>query len=183
VEESVSRLSERIKRVRLEQGLTLRALAARARVSAGTVQKIEAGRLVPSVEVFMKISKALRRRASYFLGDEDGSVEVRVIRRGERKSLDAGARIRIESIAETLREPRMEAYMVQVPPRARSGRPLGFSGELLFFCSKGSVDFLVRGKKERLRQGDTLHLKAAIPHRFENSSSSPAELVVVWSPG
>jgi len=145
VEESVSGLGERIKRVRLEQGLTLRALAARARVSAGTVQKIEAGRLVPSVEVFMKISKALRRRASYFLGDEDGSVEVRVIRRGERKSLHAGARIRIENIAETLREPRMEAYMVAVPPRARSGRPLGFSGELLFFCNKGSVDFLVRG--------------------------------------
>ncbi len=182
MEETVSRLGERLKRVRLQQGLTLRDLASRARVSAGTVQKIEAGRLVPSVEVFMKVTKALRRRASYFLGDEDGSVDMRVIRRGARKLLDAGARIKIESIAETLREPRMEGYLVTVPARARSGRPLGFSGELLFFCNKGSVDFFVRGKKEVLRQGDSIHFKAAIPHRFENHSPAPAELLVIWSP-
>ncbi|HVA81944.1 MAG TPA: XRE family transcriptional regulator [Candidatus Binataceae bacterium] len=182
MEETVSRLGERMKRVRLEQRLTLRDLASRAGVSAGTVQKIEAGRLVPSVEVFMKITKALRRRASYFLGDEDDAVDVRVIHRRARKLLDAGARIRIESVAETLREPKMEAYLITVPARARSGRPLGFSGELLFFCNKGTVDFAVRGTKEVLRGGDSIHFKAAIPHRFQNNGAAAAELLVVWSP-
>lgn len=182
MDDTVGDLGPRLKRVRLEQGLTLRALADKAQVSPGTIQKIEAGRLVPSVEVFMRVAKALRRRASYFLGDEDGAADVRLIRRSARKSLDAGAKIKIESIAETLREPRMEAYVVHVPPGARSGRPLGFNGELLFFCSKGTLDFFVRGRKEILRQGDTLHLKAAISHRFENNSSSTTEMLVVWSP-
>ncbi|MDO8431159.1 MAG: XRE family transcriptional regulator [Candidatus Binatus sp.] len=182
MEETVSKLGERLKRVRLEQGLTLRDLGLRAQVSAGTIQKIEAGRLVPSVEIFVKVTKALRRRASFFLGDEDGAADVRVIRREARKSFDAGARIKIESIAETLREPKMEGYLITVPKRARSGRPLGFSGEILFFCNKGSVDFFVRGKKEVLRQGDSIHFKAAIPHRFQNNGPIVAELLVVWSP-
>jgi transcriptional regulator with XRE-family HTH domain len=181
-EENLSRLGERLKRARLERGLTLRKLAEEAHVSPGTIQKIEAGRLVPSIEIFVKVVAALRLRASQLLGEEDGPVDVRIIRADSAKSLSTGSRIRILNIAEALQDPKMEAYLAKIPPRGRSGRPLGFSGEILFICKKGTVDFWVRGKQEVLREGDTLHIKAVVPHRFENRGGVDAELLAIWSP-
>lgn len=181
-EENLSGLGQRLKRARLERGLTLRKLAVEAGVSPGTIQKIEAGRLVPSIEIFVKVAKALRLRASHLLGEEDGPVDVRIIRANSVKSMSTGSRIRIQNIAEALREAKMEAYLVKIPPRGRSGKPLGFSGEILFICKKGAIEFWVRGRKEVLREGDTLHLKAVVPHRFENKSANDAELLAVWSP-
>ena len=175
-------LGQRLKRARLERGLTLRKLAEQARVSAATIQKIEAGRLVPSIEIFVKVTKALRLRASHLLGEDDSPVDVRIIRADSAKSHSTGSRIRIQNIAEALQEPKMEAYLAKIPPRGRSGRPLGFSGEILFICKKGTVDFWVRGKQEVLREGDTLHIKAIVPHRFENRGGVDAELFAIWSP-
>ncbi len=181
-EENLSGLGERLKRTRLERGLTLRKLAEEAQVSPGTIQKIEAGRLVPSIEIFVKVVAALRLRASHLLGEEDAPVDVRIIRANTAKSLPTGSRIRIQNIAEALREPKMEAYLVQIPPRARSGRPLGFRGEIVFIGKKGTVNFWVRGRQEVLHEGDTLHIKAVVPHRFENRSGVDAEIFVIWSP-
>jgi transcriptional regulator with XRE-family HTH domain len=181
-DESLSTIGQRIKRARLERGLTLRKLAEEARVSPGTIQKIEAGRLVPSIEIFVKVVKALGLRVSHLLGEEDGPADVRVIRADSAKSLPTRSRMRIQNIAEALREPRMEAYLAKIPPRARSGRPLGLSGEILFICKKGTIEFWVRGQREVLHEGDTLHLKAVVPHRFENRSATAAELLAIWSP-
>jgi transcriptional regulator with XRE-family HTH domain len=181
-EENLSAIGERLKRARLERGLTLRKLAGEAGVAPATIQKIEAGRLVPSIEIFVKVVKALRLRASHLLGEEDGPADVRIIRADTGKSLPTGSRIRIQTIAEALREPKMEAFMVKIPPRAGSGRPLGFSGEILFICKKGTIEFSVRGRQEVLRKGDTLHIKAVVPHRFENRSAADAELLAIWSP-
>lgn len=180
--EGADGMGERIRRVRLERGLTLRQLARAAVVSPSTIHKLENGQLVPSVEVFVKVARALHRRASYFLGDEDGAVEMRLVRRAGRRLLLTDSRLHIEAVAEALREPRMEAYVVTVPPRARSGSPLGYKGELLFFCCKGAIDFMMGARTERLEPGDAFHLKASIPHRLTNPSATPAEVLVVWAP-
>jgi transcriptional regulator with XRE-family HTH domain len=174
-------IGERIRRVRTDQGLTLRAVAETAGVSPGTVQKIEAGRLVPSIQIFMRVAAALGRRASYFLGDEDGTVELRVIRRGGGRVLPTRSRMRISAVAETLHDPKMEAYLVELPAQARSGRPLGYRGELLFYCLRGGVKFWSRGRTETIRAGDTLHLKADIPHHWQNPTDIPAEMLVIWA--
>jgi transcriptional regulator with XRE-family HTH domain len=183
-EETVERIGERIRRSRVQLGLTLREVAKVAGVSAGTVQKVESGRLVPSVAVFVKIAKALHRRASYFLGDDEEQerVDLRVIRKRKRNLVPTGSRFRIEAIAEALRDSRLEAYVLTIPRGAESGEPLGYSGELLFFCMRGRINFNVRHTEEVLRSGDTLHLKADIPHRWRNAANRPAELLIVWSP-
>jgi transcriptional regulator with XRE-family HTH domain len=60
-----------------------------AGVSSSTVRKLENGRLMLTVEVFVKLTHALHRRPSYFLGDEDGAVDRRLIRRDVRRHMPA----------------------------------------------------------------------------------------------
>lgn len=174
-------IGARIRQARVEQGLTMRAVAEAAGVSPGTVQKIEVGRLVPSVEIFVKIATALRRRAGYLLGEEDQKPDLRIIRRGFAHVVSARSRAKILRIAEALRDPQMEACIIELSPRAQSGRPLTYNGEVLFHCLGGRVRFSVRGATENLSEGDTLHLKADIPHRWENPGKERARMIAVWT--
>jgi hypothetical protein len=48
--------------------------------------------------------------------------------------------------------------------------------------NRGRINFNVRHTEEVLRSGDTLHLKADIPHRWRNAANRPAQLPIVWSP-
>ncbi len=176
-------IGARIRQARIQQGLTLRAVAEAAGVSPGTVQKIEVGRLVPSIEIFLKVAKALRRRVSYFLDEDDEKSDLRLIRRGCGRVVPTRSHARITSIAEPLRDPKMEACVIDLPAGAQSGRPLTYAGELLFYCLGGAVRFFVRGGMEILRDGDTLHVKADIPHRWENPGKAPARMIAVWVRG
>lgn len=48
-----------VDKVRIEKGVSIRELAARAGISKSHVQRIEAGESVPSLEVICRIAKAL----------------------------------------------------------------------------------------------------------------------------
>jgi transcriptional regulator with XRE-family HTH domain len=80
---SVRRVAERFKLARREAGLSLRQVAERAGLAASTVHKIEAGRLVPSLAVCIRLADALDQRISYFVeeGDTDHP-DVRFVARG-----------------------------------------------------------------------------------------------------
>src|SRR5260370_566465 len=139
--------------------MTLGKVAEAARVCRGTGQKIEAARLVPSIEIFAKIVRALHRSPSYFFGEGENQVNVRIIRASEMQSIAAASSIHILNIAKTLHDPRMEAFLVRLPPHTRSGRPIGTYGELLFIMKKGTLNFQVNGKREVLREARGVQLK------------------------
>lgn len=48
-----------VDKVRIEKGISIRELAARARISKSHVQRIEAGESIPTLEVICRIAKAL----------------------------------------------------------------------------------------------------------------------------
>lgn len=48
-----------VDKVRIKKGVSIRELAARARISKSHVQRIEAGETMPSLEVMCQIAKAL----------------------------------------------------------------------------------------------------------------------------
>lgn len=48
-----------VDKVRIEKGVSIRELAARARISKSHVQRIEAGETMPSLEVMCRIARAL----------------------------------------------------------------------------------------------------------------------------
>lgn len=48
-----------VDKVRIEKGVSIRELAARAKISKSHVQRIEAGETMPSLEVMCRIARAL----------------------------------------------------------------------------------------------------------------------------
>lgn len=180
---SLHKMAERLRRAREEAGLTLRQVAARANLAPSTVQKVESGKIVPSVAVMVRLADALNRRASFFIEDDAQAVaDIRFVPRGAgRRVGKASAPVRFEQIAEPLVNPKMEAFLIQVRPGGRSGsdEPIIYRGEEIVVCTRGTLVFEVRGQQYGLRRGDTLHFKGDIPHSWFNPGPGDAEMLMV----
>jgi transcriptional regulator with XRE-family HTH domain len=64
-------VGQRVKALRLEQGITQADLAAMLALDETTIRSIEAGRRGMSLETLTRVSKALRAKPSSLLGDDD----------------------------------------------------------------------------------------------------------------
>lgn len=60
-------ISEKIRKHRLENGMTIDELAVKVRIGRGIMEAIEENKLVPDVQTLLKISTALDIPASEFL--------------------------------------------------------------------------------------------------------------------
>ncbi len=180
---SVRRVAERFQVARREAGLSLRQVAEKAGLAASTIHKIEAGRLVPSLAVCIRLADALDRRISYFV--EEGETEhsdVRFLPRATGRITHArGSRLHFEHVAEPLVNPRMEGFVVTVAPGGKSGAdvPIRYRGEEIVFGLEGHVRFLIRGESYVVATGDTLHLKGNVPHTWENPGTETARVLMV----
>jgi transcriptional regulator with XRE-family HTH domain len=183
-ERIVSKLGERIRGIRQASGLSLKEFGQLAGVAPSTVQKIESGRMVPSILVLMKITRGLNRSLNFFLEEGEELPEVRLIRRRDRKrSSNPEIGAIIESIATPLKDGLLEAYVLRIEAGGEVvGGPLSHSGEELVYCRRGRVEFTIGGKRHVLNQGDVLHFKVAIPHHWRNPSAKPAVLIMVNTP-
>jgi transcriptional regulator with XRE-family HTH domain len=64
-------INERLKKIRKEQGLSLRALAEKSGISKSTLNDIENGKSNPTTETLAKIAKALNIKVSDFFRTEN----------------------------------------------------------------------------------------------------------------
>ena len=175
-------LGARMKACREEEGMTLLDLAERSGVAPSTVQKIEKGHMVPTIAVLMKIAGGLRRRVSYFLGDDEGSLDVSHRSAAGRPAMATTNQIRVERLAADLRDPDFDAYEIIVPAGKSSGKePLRHRGDELAVCLQGEVEFEIGDQRIVLRVGDSLHFKSKLPHSWRNSGKRAARMIVVGS--
>ena len=62
---------ERVKKIRLEKGLTQKELAEKCKIDPANLRKYESGRQNPKIETIEKISKVLQVSIQYLLGWSD----------------------------------------------------------------------------------------------------------------
>jgi transcriptional regulator with XRE-family HTH domain len=67
-----------LQRVRVEQGLTQKEVAEKAGIHPNTVARLERGKMEPSWQLVLAISKALRVTCEVFSNTERGSTELMV---------------------------------------------------------------------------------------------------------
>jgi transcriptional regulator with XRE-family HTH domain len=176
-------IGERLNRARESMGLTLQQLARLSEVAPSTIQKIEAGTMMPSVAVMMKIARGLHKKIGFFLDEEESSAEVALMRRRDRAK--AGLHeddFSVHSLSSELGNPEMDGFILSLPPGGNSGdEPLHHRGDELAYCIRGRVSFTINGRHYKLGAGDSLHFKSELPHSWKNSGRSKAEVIIICS--
>lgn len=179
---NASHVGPTLKRLRLERGLSLAALAKAARVSVGMLSQIERDISNPSLRVLTQIREALGVRASalFETSPAELSKEPSFLRRAEghpfldlgyckKELLTAGAQHNIQLM------------ILHVPPGGNSGaQPVAYPAEKAGFILEGELLLKVGEQEAVLKPGDSFIFDSTTPHAFFNTSQqAPARLLWV----
>jgi transcriptional regulator with XRE-family HTH domain len=172
------KVGRRMRALREQSGLSLRALAEACDLSVNAISMIERGESSPRVSSLHLLAQALNVRITdFFESEEQRSI---VLVRKHERPLTQGEDVAIESVGTGLRNQQVEPFVVTIEPGGSAGEEtMKHPGQEFIYCLEGEVEYLVAGDSYVLAAGDTLLFEATEPHTFRNSSDSPAKLLLV----
>jgi len=174
-------VGRRIKQYRQKHNLTLKEIEARVSVSATHVSEIERGKTSPTIGALSRIAKAFDMDPAEFLISED-LPKVHVTKKADR------SRIRYEHtgmVAHPLTGPiegqSISAAEVEFEPGMTEVKLSAHAGEEFMYVTEGTVEVTVKGRTILLREGDSLHFRADLPHRVVNRFAEPCRALLIMT--
>jgi transcriptional regulator with XRE-family HTH domain len=169
----------RLRELRQQRGLSLRALAELCELSPNTISLVERGVTSPSVSTLQRLATALGVPITSFFADAPERVSV-ILTRADQRIRSGSASVVLESLGYGLEEQACDPFHVTLKAGASSGRQMMVhSGTELVFCLQGELDYEVAGEHYRLKPGDSLLFRAELPHRWANPSSEPVLFLMI----
>jgi transcriptional regulator with XRE-family HTH domain len=176
-------IGPRLRGLRRSRNLSLRALAARAGVTAASLSQIENGKHSPSVSTLKRILAPLNLTLGEFFNSETSADSGFVIRRERMVNIASGPGLRYLALPGSHRERTIQIMRETYQPGADTGpEPYTHAGEEAGFCITGSIEIAVGGRSEVLRPGDAYYFPSSIPHRWRNKGKTAAQLVSACAP-
>ncbi len=179
VENLTPNVGPRIRALREQRGLSLRALGDRCSLSINAISLIERGENSPTVSSLHLLATALGVKITDFFEDPRENVVVFV--RHDQRLATQSSGLRMESLGIGLRRQQLEPFMVTIEPGAESfSDPIVHPGQEFACCLDGTIRYEVGGQTCVLEAGDSLLFEATQPHCFRNAGDVPARMVLVF---
>lgn len=171
----------RLRILREERGISMRALARRSGLSANALSMIERGLTSPSVSTLNKLASALEVPITAFFRQEPTREQV-VFRKASERTRVPFLRGLIEGLGGESFVGRIEAFLLTLESGGSSG-PHGMihSGHELVFCLRGVIEYEVEDKRYILEPGDSLIFATQLIHRWRNTGNNVANAIIVIS--
>jgi transcriptional regulator with XRE-family HTH domain len=176
-------VGQRLRELRLERNLSIRALAERSGLNVNTFSLIENGKTSPSVSTLQQIAQALRVPISAFFETKDGHSKVAYQKAGQRPHASF-AHGDLWDLGAGMPRQGAEPLIIALNPGADSGRhPIVHTGREFVYCLDGRVAYGVGDETYQLDPGDSLMFEAYLPHRWQNlNEDAPSRLLLVLCP-
>jgi len=177
-----SLVGQRMREIRTERGLSIRALAEASGLAVNTLSLIENGKISPSVSTLHRAAAALGVVITAFFEVPAPSQQVVFISAAQRTSarFDHGT---IEDLATGFAGRGLRPNVVTLEPLNGSGpEPIVHTGYEFVYCLEGCVTYRVDGDTYHLQQGDSLLFESHLPHCWQNEEESPSKMLLVIAP-
>ncbi len=174
-------VGQRLRVLREERGISMRALARRSGLSANALSMIERALTSPSVSTLNKLATALEVPITAFFRQEPVREQV-VFRKAADRTQVPFERGLIEGLGGEAFVGRVEAFLLTMEAGGSSG-PHGMihTGHELVFCLRGTLEYEVDEQRYLLEPGDTLIFAAQLMHRWRNPGNTPTNVIVMIS--
>ncbi len=174
-------IGEKIKHLRVKNGLTQQELANRCELSKGFISQVERDLTSPSIATLMDILECLGTNLKDFFNESND--EKIVFRRDdvfiqENKELSHN----IQWIVPNSQKNRMEPILIQIQPGGTSESDDPHDGEEFGYVIAGSVFLHLGNEKLRVKKGESFYFKPSLVHYLSNVSKYPATILWVSSP-
>ena len=169
----------RIRTLREQRGLSLRALAERCNLSINAISLIERGENSPTVSSLHMLATALGVKITNFFEDPHEHAVVYV--RYDQRLATQSHGLRMESLGIGLSNQQLEPFMVTVDPGTEEdNESIVHPGQEFVFCLEGTIQYQVNNQMYHLEPGDSLLFEATQPHCFCNTGNSLARILLIF---
>ncbi|WP_373517018.1 helix-turn-helix domain-containing protein [Pricia sp.] len=178
-------IGKRIKEIRKNGNSTINDIAQKAGVTGGLISRIENGRTIPSLPVFLKIINALDIEVTdFFKGMPQVSGANFIVSRKEENSAiekedDAVGFSYTNIFGKQLSSLGFETVLLEVAPNSKREKVTTDAFEFKYVLS-GECYYVIGEEEVLLKAGDSIFFDGRIPHVPENRGSMPSKMLVVY---
>jgi transcriptional regulator with XRE-family HTH domain len=175
-------VGQRLREKRTSYGLTIRDLAKKSGLNVNTLSMIENGKVSPSVETLQRLSIALEVPIAAFFEDNTPKNKIAYYKANQRPSINFTHGI-LEDLGAGMPRRGAETFLVTINPLSNSGNHfIVHTGRETVFCLEGQLTYTIEDQIFVLAPGDSLSFEAHLPHRWQNSGTTPTRSLLVLCP-
>lgn len=184
-ENTILKISTRIKEIRKEKGITVQELADLAGVSKGLISQIENNRTIPSLMVLISIISALNVDLNQFfkhISTLNQPNPVLIKRKEEYQSFEKEQaigflyqRIFTKSIANST----VDIVLLELEPDATRPMVVTEAFEYKYILS-GEVEYIFENQSYLLAEGDSMLFDGRLAHTPKNNGKAKAIMLIIY---
>ncbi|WP_297488418.1 XRE family transcriptional regulator [uncultured Cetobacterium sp.] len=177
-------LGQKIKKLRIENKITLKELGEKTSLSVGFLSQLERGLSTIAIDSLEKIASIFNKEISYFFQklEETGSVVLRSYNQKTEKIIED--RFIFKNLSANLKDKVMRPRLVQIQPMKKSEeiKTYGHEGEEFIFILEGILTLNLEKEKFNLYPGDSAHYNSEISHNWSNETNNIVKFLVTSTP-
>ncbi len=170
-------IGEKIKQLRIKNGLTQEELANRCELSKGFISQLERDLTSPSIATLMDMLESLGTDLKNFFND---SVNEKVVFKKDdvfvKEDKDSGYVIRW--LVSNAQKNTMEPILITLSPSGSSETENPHEGEEFGYVVSGGITVCLGTQRFKVKKGESFYFKPSVSHKIVNAGKS--EAVVVW---
>lgn len=172
-------IGEKIRELRLKNGLTQGELADRCELTKGYISQLENELTSPSISTLKDILASLGSSLKEFFADDDDSSLV--FGEGDYFEKDSGDSA-IKWLVPSAQKNLMEPILFTLSEGASSSKDLPHDGEEFGYVLKGTLKLIVGRREFKLIKGNSFYFKSDKTHYVVNDGKGEATLIWVSCP-
>lgn len=172
---------KKIKKLRDEQGLTLKELSEKTELSVSFLSQIERGTSSLAITSLKKIADAFGVPMIHFFEEEEEGHYA--IKKNDQKPFKIehsdSTYVRLSS---QFPDRKLEPVLVTIKPFQKEAEPVSHPGEEFYYVLEGAVLFTIDQSEYYLQKGEAIHYPSTLTHTWENPLNTEAVLLSVITP-
>lgn len=173
-------IGPKIKRLRVQLGLTQEELANRCELSKGFISQLERDLTSPSIATLIDILECLGTSPRLFFSDD--SERKCVFARDDMFELEDETHGHITWLIPNAQRNAMEPILVALRAGQATQRQDPHDGEEFGYVLSGTIALHVGGEKHRVKTGESFCIHPSAPHYLENTGKSIAKILWIATP-
>lgn len=172
-------VGQRIRQLRMLNGLTQEELASRCELTKGFLSQLENNLATPSLPTLMDIVEALGTDMSTFFKETD---ETQICFSRDDFFVDEREGYTINWIVPNAQKNTMEPIIVEIAPGKSSQVMQPHEGEEFCYVLNGKVTLVMGDREYEVRKGNTFYINGEREHYLRNDSAHAAQVLWICSP-
>jgi len=171
------KIGEKIKHLRIKNGLTQQELANRCELSKGFISQLERDLTSPSIATLVDILECLGTNLKDFFNDNENE---KIIFKKEDVFIQENKELGyyIQWIVPNAQKNRMEPIIMTLEPGGSSEEDDPHDGEEFGYVLSGSIYLHLGNRKFRAKKGESFYFRPNVVHYISNETKNRA--VVLW---